>query len=147
MPPGPPRDAPTPGSAGSDGVDPDAPAAAATRRAFPAAYVGLAARLLGVLSHETRLHLVLALAQGPATVSELCALLGLVQSNASHHLAILRTTGLVVDRRDGQFVVYQLNVPVWRQMGDGFFDHLLGGADRVTLQHVRIERLGRDGSA
>jgi DNA-binding transcriptional ArsR family regulator len=78
-------------------------------------------------------------------VSDLCALLGLAQSNASHHLAILRTTGLVVDRRDGQFVVYQLNVPVWRQAGDGFFDHLLGGADAVTLQHVRVERLRGDG--
>ena len=121
-----------------DGPAPEPPA---PRRAFPGVYVGLAARLLGVLSHETRLHLVLALAQGPATVSELCALLGLVQSNASHHLAILRTTGLVSDRRDGQFVVYQLNVPVWRQVADGFFDHLLGGDDRVTLQNFRVERL------
>jgi ArsR family transcriptional regulator len=116
----------------------------AARRPFPAAYVGVAARLLGVLSHETRLHLVLTLAQGPATVTELCALLGLQQSNASHHLAILRNTGLVSDRRDGQFVVYQLNVPVWRQVGDGFFDHLVGGADEVSLQHFRVERR-RDG--
>ncbi len=117
------------------------------RRAFPPAYVGLAARLLGLLSHETRLHLVLALAQGPATVSELCAALGLAQSNASHHLAILRTAGLVVDRREGQFVVYQLNVPVWRQVGDGFFDHLLGGEDAVTLQNFRVERLPAAGRA
>ena len=110
-------------------------------RTFPTEYVALAAGLLGLLSHETRLHLVLTLAQGPATVTELCALLGLAQSNASHHLAILRTAGLVADRRDGQFVVYQLNVPVWRQVADGFFDHLLGGADTVTLQNVRVERL------
>lgn len=110
------------------------------RRTFPPEYVALAAGLLGVLSHETRLHLVLALAQGPATVTELCALLGLGQSNASHHLALLRARGLVTDRRDGQFVVYQLNVPVWRQVADGFFDRLLGGQDAVTLQHVRVER-------
>ena len=113
----------------------------AARRAFPAAYVGLAARLLGLLSHEARLQLVLALAQGPATVSELCALLGLAQSNASHHLAILRTAGLVADRRDGQYVVYQLNLAAWRQVADGFFDHLLGGEDAVTLQYFRVERL------
>ena len=111
------------------------------RRTFPAEYVAVAARLLDLLSHETRLQLVLTLAQGPATVTELCALLGLVQSNASHHLALLRTAGLVADRRDGQFVVYQLNVPVWRQVADGFFDHLLGGEDVVTLQNVRVERL------
>ncbi len=112
-----------------------------TRREFSPAYVAVAARILGVLSHETRLQLVLYLAQGPATVSEACAALGLVQSNASHHLAILRTTGLVTDRRDGQFVVYQLNVPVWRQVADGFFDHLLQGEDAVALQNFRVERL------
>jgi DNA-binding transcriptional ArsR family regulator len=111
------------------------------RREFPPEYVAVAARLLGLLSHETRLHLVLTLAQGPATVTELCALLGLAQSNASHHLALLRTAGLVSDRRDGQFVVYQLNVPVWRRVADGFFDHLVGGADAVTLQNFRVERL------
>jgi ArsR family transcriptional regulator len=111
------------------------------RREFPAQYVATAARLLGLLSHETRLHLVLTLAQGPATVTDLCALLGLAQSNASHHLALLRTAGLVSDQRDGQFVVYQLNVPVWRQVADGFFDHLVGGADAVTLQNFRVERL------
>ena len=111
------------------------------RREFPAQYVTTAARLLGLLSHETRLHLVLTLAQGPATVTDLCALLGLAQSNASHHLALLRTAGLVSDRRDGQFVVYQLHVPTWRRVGDGFFDRLLGGADAVTLQNFRVERL------
>lgn len=117
------------------------------RREFPAEYVAVAAQLLGLLSHETRLQLVLALAQGPATVSDLCADLGLVQSNASHHLALLRTAGLVADRRDGQFVVYQLNVPVWRRVADGFFDHLLAGEDAVTLQNFRVERLPEPGAA
>jgi ArsR family transcriptional regulator len=127
---------------------PPAPAApAAPRRTFPEAYVAAAARLLGVLSHEARLRLVLALAQGPATVSELCAALGLAQSNASHHLAILRATGLVADRRDGQFVVYQLNLPAWRLAADGFFDQLLGGEDAVTLQYFRVERRRPGGGA
>ncbi|MBI3790641.1 MAG: winged helix-turn-helix transcriptional regulator [Gemmatimonadetes bacterium] len=110
------------------------------RRTFDPAYVALAARWLGLLSHETRLHLVLSLAQGPGTVSELCAHHGLPQSNCSHHLGILRNAGLVVDERDGQFVNYRLNVEVWRRIGDGFFDQLLAGADVATLQHVRIER-------
>jgi DNA-binding transcriptional ArsR family regulator len=110
-------------------------------RVFSAAYVQVAAELLGILSHETRLRLVLALAQGPATVSELCETLGLVQSNASHHLGILRAARLVVDQREGQFVVYRLNVPVWRQVADGFFDQLLAGANEVTLQHFRLSRL------
>lgn len=114
-----------------------------TRRRFSPEYVALAARWLGLLSHETRLHLVLSLAQGPSTVSDLCALLGLQQSNCSHHLAILRNAGLVTDERDGQFVHYRLNVDVWRRIGDGFFDQLLAGADTAALQNFRIQRLPR----
>jgi DNA-binding transcriptional ArsR family regulator len=110
------------------------------RRRFSQEYITRAAHILGVLSHETRLNLVLALAQGPASVSELCDHLGLEQSNASHHLGILRNTGLVSDERDGQFVIYRVNVSAWRGLGDGFFDQLLGGLDAVQLQHFRITR-------
>ncbi len=112
------------------------------RRHFPRAYVRLAARVLGVLSHETRLGLVLALTQGPASVSELCDYLDLPQSNVSHHLAILRAATLVSDTRDGHFVFYQLDVVTWRRLGDGFFDQLIAGADEVRLQNVHIRRTG-----
>jgi DNA-binding transcriptional ArsR family regulator len=111
------------------------------RRRFSQEYITRAAHILGVLSHETRLNLVLTVALRPASVSELCEHLSLEQSNASHHLGILRNTGLVTDERDGQFVIYRLNVPAWRAIGDGFFDQLLGGLDEVTLQHFRIQRL------
>jgi len=110
------------------------------RRRFDPRYVSVAARVLGVLSHETRLKLVLALTQGPASVSELCEYLGLPQSNVSHHLGILRSASLVADARDGQFVFYHLDVGAWRLLGDGFFDQLLGGADEVILQNVLIRR-------
>ncbi len=111
------------------------------RTRFPADYITAAAHVLSMLSHETRLHIVLFLAQGEATVSEIGDQLGLTQSNASHHLGILRNTGLVADRREGQFVVYRVNVPAWKALGDGFFDQLLGGQDAVVLQHFRIERI------
>jgi DNA-binding transcriptional ArsR family regulator len=110
------------------------------RRRFSQQYVTAAARVLGILSHETRLNLVLALAQGPASVSALCEHLGLSQSNASHHLSILRNTGLVSDERDGQFVIYRLHLSAWRALGDGFFDQLLGGLDSVSLQHFVVRR-------
>jgi DNA-binding transcriptional ArsR family regulator len=112
-----------------------------SRRQFSAEYITAAAHLLGVLSHETRLNLVLLLALGEATVSELCELTGGVQSNVSHHLSILRTTGLVMDRRAGQFVVYTVNIPMWKAIANGFFDHLAAGQDTVLLQNFRVERL------
>ena len=112
-----------------------------TRRRFSPEYVAVAARVLGLLSHPKRLNLVLALAQGPATVSELCEHLGMSQSSASHHLGILRNTGLVQDEREGQWVVYRINVPMWTAMGDGFFDVLLQGENTAALQNFRVIRL------
>ena len=112
-----------------------------SHRTFSPEYVGLATRVLALLSNATRLRIVLHVAQGEATVTELCDALGLEQSNASHHLGILRNAGLVTDHREGQYVVYRLNVAAWRLVADGFFDHLVGGGDAVTLQNFRIERL------
>lgn len=108
---------------------------------FSPEYVTNAARLLGLLSHETRLNIVLFLAQRPASVTEVCNNLSLAQSNASHHLRILRDAGLLIDEREGKFVVYRINTPVWLRVGNGFFDHLLEGRDEVTLQHFRIQRV------
>jgi len=101
----------------------------------------MATKVLAVLSQETRLNLVLALAQGPASVTELCEHLGLPQSKISHHLGILRNTGLVTDSREGQFVIYRINVGAWRMLGDGFFERMLEGKDEVLLQHFQIRRL------
>jgi len=112
-------------------------------------YVARAAHALGILSHESRLHAVLLLAVlGETQVSALADALDISQSNLSHHLRILRDAKLVVDRREGQYVLYSLNIPVWRKLADGFFDSLLGGADSVTLQEFRVERrTAADGSA
>lgn len=110
-------------------------------RPFDEHYVAMAARMLGLLSHPTRLHLVLLLAQGESHVSRLCEVLDLPQSNVSHHLALLRNTGLVSDRREGQFVLYRIHVDAWSLVANGFFDRLLGGEDEVTLQNFHLGRV------
>jgi DNA-binding transcriptional ArsR family regulator len=108
---------------------------------FDPVYVELAARIVGVLRHPTRLHLVLLVAQGETHVSRLSELLELPQSNVSHHLGLLRNMGLVADRRDGQYVRYRLHTPTWQLLANGFFDHLLEGSDRVRLSNVEIRRI------
>jgi len=107
---------------------------------FDALYVEAAARILGVLRHPTRLHLVLLVAQGETHVSRLSELLDLPQSNVSHHLGLLRNVGLVSDRREGQFVLYRLNTPAWQLVADGFFDHLLDGGNEVRLRNFLVRR-------
>ena len=71
--------------------------------------VGTAVRLLRTLSDPTRLRLLGVLQQGEQNVSGLCRRLELPQPTISHHLGLLRSAGLVSNRRDGKQVFYSLN--------------------------------------
>lgn len=70
--------------------------------------VTLKAKLFRGLADPSRLAILDALREGERTVSELVALTGLSQSNASGHLACLRECGLVQSRQDGRHVYYVL---------------------------------------
>jgi ArsR family transcriptional regulator len=63
---------------------------------------------LKVLSDPTRLAVLEALMSGPKNVGELMEQLDVEQSLLSHHLAILRDTGLVEATREGKTMIYQL---------------------------------------
>lgn len=62
------------------------------------------------LSDESRLKILLALAEeGEMHVSALCELLNQTQPGVSHHLTLLRMTGLVAYRRAGKNNYYRLD--------------------------------------
>ena len=65
-------------------------------------------RLFKALGDETRLRIFALLSHGELCVCHLEAALGLSQPNVSRHLAILRTAGIVDDRREGNWVYYRL---------------------------------------
>jgi DNA-binding transcriptional ArsR family regulator len=65
-------------------------------------------RLLSLLADKTRLKILKLLAAKEHHVGALTAELGLPQPTVSHHLAWLRTVGLVSPRRAGKFVFYAL---------------------------------------
>ena len=67
-----------------------------------------AADLLKALSHETRLLVLCHLSRGELSVGEINERVPLSQSALSQHLAVLRSEGLVVTRRQGQSVFYRL---------------------------------------
>lgn len=58
-----------------------------------------------------RLILINALRDGERSVGELCEVTQIQQANASQHLAILKSKGLVSSRRDGQRVYYKVTSP------------------------------------
>ncbi|SOC19706.1 ArsR/SmtB family transcription factor [Rhodobacter maris] len=66
--------------------------------------------VLSALAEPTRLGVITLLADGSEhCVCELMKTLGATQSRMSRHMQVLRHAGLVVDRRDAQWVRYRLN--------------------------------------
>ena len=65
-------------------------------------------RLFKALGDETRLRIIALLSQGELCVCHLQDALKLPQPNVSRQLGILRSAGLVEDRREGSWVYYRL---------------------------------------
>jgi ArsR family transcriptional regulator len=66
------------------------------------------AQTFKALSNETRLRILALLTHGELCVCDLMAVLQLPQSSVSRHLAYLRNTGLIADRREGMWMYYRL---------------------------------------
>jgi len=72
--------------------------------------------LFNALSNPIRLRCILLMqGQGELCVCELTHALALSQPMISRHLAVLKESELVTDRREGQWVYYQINpqLPQW----------------------------------
>jgi ArsR family transcriptional regulator, arsenate/arsenite/antimonite-responsive transcriptional repressor len=67
------------------------------------------AQVFKLLSDETRLRILLYLAQNyELHVTDLCNRLGQSQPAVSHHLALLRVSGLIESRREGKHNYYSV---------------------------------------
>jgi ArsR family transcriptional regulator len=69
------------------------------------------ADVLKVLASPTRLEILHLLVNGPLEVSRIAESIGATQPNASQHLAVLRTAGLVEADRHGREIRYALADP------------------------------------
>jgi ArsR family transcriptional regulator len=67
------------------------------------------AKTFKALADETRLRILALLLQGELCVCEIIAALELPQSTISRHLAYLRNSDWVQDRRQGLWMYYRLN--------------------------------------
>lgn len=108
----------------------------------PRTLYGLA-QVFKLLGDESRLKILLALAQdGELHVSALCELLGQQQPAVSHHLTLLRMTGLVGFRRAGKHNFYRLESGLVRDLLEEFFADAGNGSkalhfDDFTLSYRR----------
>ena len=71
----------------------------------------LQANVLKTLANPRRLEILHRLADGPCEVGRLALELGISQPNASQHLALMRSAGVVTPDRDGREVRYRLSDP------------------------------------
>src|SRR6266511_4582661 len=77
---------------------------------FSGGTLGGLAQVFKLLSDESRLKILVQLARdGERHVGALCTILGQSQPAVSHHLTLLRMSGLVAYRRDGKNNFYRLH--------------------------------------
>jgi DNA-binding transcriptional ArsR family regulator len=98
------------------------------------------AETMQALATPSRLRILGRLYAGACPVNELAAAVGMEPSAVSHQLRVLRYLGLVVGRRDGRQVVYDLyddHVGELLEQAISHVEHLRQGASRA----VRAPRL------
>jgi ArsR family transcriptional regulator, arsenate/arsenite/antimonite-responsive transcriptional repressor len=99
------------------------------------------------MADKSRLKILLALAQeGELHVTALCELLGQSQPAVSHHLTLMRMTGLVGFRRDGKHNFYHLDSRLIRDLLDQFFQDSNNGQKQLQFEGFSIVYRRRAGS-
>ena len=100
---------------------------------FPSEYVQQASELFRLLSDRTRLGLLLLLAGGEQNVGQLCSKLDLPQPTVSHHLALMRMSGLLSKRRNGKQMIYRVNPDMLGDLADKFIKYMSEDGHKVEL--------------
>jgi ArsR family transcriptional regulator len=90
---------------------------------MPAEKRNVVLRLCKMLSDPTRLRIAYYLTNAPElNVTQLCQRVDQSQPAVSHHLAMLRSSGLVVHRREGRQIFYSLQGNALRNTLEQLFE-------------------------
>ena len=93
-------------------------------------FAGVVAETMQALAASSRVRILGRLHAGPCSVNELADAVGMEASAVSHQLRLLRHLGLVVGRRDGRRVLYDLH------------DDHVGELLEQAISHVEHVRAG-----
>ena len=79
------------------------------------------ANRLSALGHETRLKIVHALAERPDGMSstDIAEHVGVMPTNTSAHLSVLRAAGIISSQKKGRVVTYRLELTTLKAVVDG----------------------------
>src|SRR5215472_7526996 len=99
---------------------------------------------LRALADESRRTMLETLAGGPATVTELAALLPIARPGVSRHLRVLREAGLVDVRQQAQRRVYSLRPQGLAEIDDWLGRYRALWEQRLDALHTEIARGKRE---
>lgn len=100
------------------------------------------ATVLKALGDETRLRILESLLTGEKCVSDLVQELKCSQPHASHHLRILRDSGLVEGHRDGKQVCYRVTPAIQRALAHRQGQALDFGCCELRFPERALENIG-----
>jgi DNA-binding transcriptional ArsR family regulator len=79
------------------------------------------------MSDQTRRKIVELLKEGPKTAGEISEHFLSAQPTISRHLNVLKNANLVVDQREGNFIIYRLNTTILQEWLVWLIEHFGGG--------------------
>jgi len=81
-------------------------------------FMSKCSKTLKALSDLNRLKILELLFKGELCVSDMVKALKIDQPKVSHHLAILKREGVIIDRRQGRKIIYSLHPAVYKKASD-----------------------------
>ena len=68
------------------------------------------------LSEPTRREILNLLKRGDLSAGEIADRFDMTAATISHHLSVLKQADLILDRREGKYIYYQLNLSVFEEL-------------------------------
>ena len=68
------------------------------------------------LSDPTRREILTLLKRGDLSAGEIADRFDMTAATISHHLSVLKQADLILDRREGKYIYYQLNLSVFEEL-------------------------------
>lgn len=90
------------------------------------------------LGDPTRREILRLLARKDLTAGEIALHFNLTKPTISHHLAVLKEAGLVLDERRGQYIIYSLNTTVFQDLLSWLLE-IVGSNGKTTKKGRHIK--------
>lgn len=79
------------------------------------------------MSDATRRKIIELLKEGPKTAGEIAEHFTHAQPTISRHLTVLKNANLLIDQREGTFIIYRLNTTILQEWLAWLLEHFGGG--------------------